>query len=155
LSFSLLITAALGCAGAAKSGDREAAAKKSAVTAAALTLEEATQRAAEVSDVHYRLWFGMDTDRTEFDGRTEISFQFLPRAGQSELSLDFEAGAIRSLTVNGRAASAAEVATMFDSHRIHFKASELEKGSNQVAVEYSHPYSTDGDGFYRFRDPED
>ena len=142
-----------GCASSDKTKGSAPAKETNGLAAAVLTQADAAKRAKELGDIHYKLWFGLDAERTEFDGLVEIKFSYTPQ-GEAEIPVDLEAGALRSVQLNGKELPAAEVASRFDGHRFKLKTAEL-AASNTIGIAYSHPYSKDGDGFYRFRDPVD
>ncbi|MBI3507630.1 MAG: aminopeptidase N [Proteobacteria bacterium] len=114
-----------------------------------LSKEEARLRAAHVKDVDYALFFKIDGERPDFTGRVEASFSI--DAPYDGLTLDFEAGSVGRLEVNGVPVSSPAYNGMF----LTLPAAALKTGHNVATVEFTHPYSTTGAGVYRFVDPED
>lgn len=113
-----------------------------------LTQIEAAFRAKHVSDLRYDLKLDLDATKENFAG--EIEIRFLWNGSSSDLFLDFYGGKIATLLVNDQKTS-----PRYDGARILLDAKILRSGENTVRIAYSHPYSTDGSGLYRFEDPED
>ena len=116
---------------------------------AALTHEQARWRSARISQVAYQLHFDLDRKGDSFSGKALIRFHLNARPAR-DLPLDFAGGTVHELKVNGTAA-----AIRPDDNHLFIPASRLKSGENQVAVRFTHPYSDNGSGLYRFRDPED
>ncbi len=116
--------------------------------AAVLTVEQARARAARVSDVTYALEFEFDGESPEFVGRVVIGFELGDE--RSDLSADFFGGTVSSVSVNGRGVDAG-----YNGFYLTLPSSALRSGANTVEIDFTHPYSSDGSGLYRFRDPED
>jgi aminopeptidase N len=110
-----------------------------------LTYAEAVARAAQVSDVAYRIDLDL-TSRETFGCRTTVTFAlddprrttFLELTGADELEL----------TVNGSSVGS----PAYDGRRITLD--DLEP-RNEVVVAARHPYVNDGDGMHTFTDPAD
>jgi len=117
----------------------------------ALTREEARARAARVSDVRYAIDITLDQSAPEYTGSVTSRFMLAPAAGaQPDLTVDFGGGSVRSLRVNGAGAT-----IDYNGFFLTLAGQGLRDGANTVEIEYSHPYSNDGAGLYRFEDPED
>jgi aminopeptidase N len=114
----------------------------------------ASARARQVSGVSYALWFGLDADRGEYDGRVAIRFD-LAKDAAGDLLVDFHGGRVHSVSTNGVAASAGEIAERYDGHRLSFPTGELARGANRIEIDFSHAYSATGNGLHRFQDPVD
>ncbi|MES3037655.1 MAG: aminopeptidase N [Bdellovibrionota bacterium] len=113
-----------------------------------LTKEEAQNRFAQVSDVKYGLAFTLPEKGPDYQGRVTISMKIL-KADQP-LRIDFTGGQVKSLKVNGETA-----VFTYNDQFILINSGILKAGNNSAAIEFTHPYSTDGDGLYRFEDPVD
>ena len=110
---------------------------------------EAERRAALVKDPDYELSLTLDADKKDFSGRETMRFALAAPA--DDLTVDFEGGELLSLTVNGeRAAAPGDGGAFFVLPKKLLRA-----GANVVELSYSHPYSVDGSGLYRFKDAED
>ena len=121
-----------------------------------LDRETAFKRARQVQRVRYQLQFKLDADAPEFVGKERILFDLRPRAADqgSELQLDFGGGKVLGFEVNGKALQASDL--KIDSERILVPLDVLRpEGPNELTIEFSHPYSNDGAGLHRFKDPED
>lgn len=116
--------------------------------AAMLTVEHARARAARVSDVAYDLQFELDGESPAYTGRVDLSFVLT--GADSALTLDFFGGTIGAVEING-----VPVDPEYNGYYLTLPAPALAGGGNRVVIEFSHPYSTDGSGLYRFEDPED
>ncbi len=115
---------------------------------AALTMEQARARAERVSDVSYEFAVRLDADSPDYTGEVLIGFD-LSDAGR-DLTLDFAEGTVISTSVNGTSVDAA-----YNGAYLTLPAATLAVGANLVQVSFSAPYSRDGNGLYRFVDPED
>jgi aminopeptidase N len=112
-----------------------------------LSQEDASARAARVSNVDYVLDFTL-TGKESFSGTTTLAFD-LKDTG-SPLTIDLDKATIKSLTVNGR-----QVAPQYNNWFITLAAKDLVKGRNTVVVAYERLHSTNGEGLHRMVDPVD
>jgi aminopeptidase N len=110
-----------------------------------LTYADALTRAAQVSDVAYRIDLDL-TSRESFGCRTAVSFSLADPRATTFLELT-DADDLR-LTVNGSPVAG----PAYDGHRITLH--DLEP-RNEVVVEARIPYVNDGDGMHTFTDPAD
>ncbi len=119
--------------------------------------DTAMYRSRQVQKIQYRVWLQVDETSEEFRGRTRIAFEVREHAFRNTktLQIDFTSGNITSLVLNGRSWEAAEIAKAYDGARIKIGKSDLAIGPNQIEIAYTHPYSKSGNGFHRFKDPED
>ena len=113
-----------------------------------LTMEHARARAARVSAVAYDLELELDGEAEEYAGRVDIRFE-LSDAGD-DLTVDFVGGTTGLVRINDRV-----VEPLYNGNFLTLPAGSLGTGTNRVEIGFSHPYSTDGSGLYRFRDPLD
>ncbi len=116
--------------------------------AAMLTIKDAAARSARVGSVAYVLEFELDGEADEYTGRVTTTFELA--AARDNLAVDFVGGTIAGVRVNG-----SPVDAPYNGYFLTLPASSLHNGSNTVEIAFSHPYSNDGDGLYRFRDPVD
>ncbi len=110
-----------------------------------LTYAEAVARAAQVSDVGYRIDLDL-TSRETFGCRTTVTFALADPRATTFLELA-DAAELR-LTVNDKPVTS----PAYDGHRITLH--DLEP-RNEVVVEARIPYVNDGDGMHTFTDPAD
>lgn len=138
-----------------------------------LSREMAWLRAHQLGKVNYVLWFGLDDSSENYEGRVVANFELkdlkktIPAEVMKEVrdvaqivALDFEGGAISSISINGSPINLAEknshFKTRYDGHRIYFHTSELvATGANRIEIAFTQKFSTDGRGLHRFKDPED
>ena len=95
--------------------------------------------------------FGFEMEKT-FSGQT---FDGIYENGGFFSETYFEDGSIRSIKINGTTIPQAEIQSVYDGRKIHFRISDLLPGSNLIEVAYTHHFSKDGIGLNRFKDPED
>ena len=114
-----------------------------------LTLEQARERASRVSDVRYSIVLELDRTAPEFSGLVAGRFR-LADGPPADLTLDFSGGTVRDVVVNSRPVDAD-----YNGFYITLPGELLVAGENEVEVSFTHPYSRDGSGLYRFEDPED
>ena len=145
-TFRSIVAAAIGCATLIPLVAFAQAAREAREV---LTLEQARERAERVSDVRYLILLDFVGSSPEFSGI--VATRFALRAGSTaDLTLDFSGGTVRSIRVNDR-----EVDVDYNGFYITLPGESLTAGENSVEVSFSHPYSRDGSGLYRFEDPED
>ncbi len=113
-----------------------------------LSQVEAEKRSALIKNPSYELRLEVDADKTEFIGHEVLRFTLA--AAVDDLTVDFAGGTVTRLLVNGVAAAAPASGLFF-----LLPKSLIRAGENVVTIDYTHPYSIDGAGLYRFKDPED
>ena len=121
----------------------------------ALSRQDALARFKQISRVSYTLWFGLDEESKDFQGRAILLFDLKLKAKDvsDTLQIDLEEGTLNSLKINGKVLT--DFASRFDGHHITLKLKELQPTGNRVEIAYTHPYATDGSGLHRFVDPAD
>lgn len=112
-----------------------------------LTQEYAAMRKQNISDVKYQLQFDL-TDAKSFQGTSAIEFQLKEKM---YLTLDFGGGEVQELIVNGKSARV----TNYNGFFIEVPQEHQKVGANLVVVKYTHDYSRNGSGLYRYQDPVD
>ncbi len=112
-----------------------------------LAKTEAMARSARVSNVAYTLAFEL-TGKEIFSGSSSIAFDL--KDNRAPLTIDLNQGTITALTVNGKA-----VTPQYNNWFITVAAKDLVAGRNTVAVSYTRPHSTNGEGLHRMVDPID
>ena len=112
-----------------------------------LTDSHAALRRRQVDGVHYQLSFDLtSSERYHATNTIELTVKLL----SDDLTLDFSGGEIQSLKVNGVATD-----IRYNGFFITIDKQALQMGSNTIEVRYSHPYSDNGSGLYRYVDPGD
>ncbi len=130
----------------------ESATKSAPVTresTESLSADYAAMRKLQVSNVAYTLSFALNNNEDSFDGVSSIDFT-MAKNNASPLTIDFELGDISRITINGKPST-----YRFEKWFITLAPELFTPGKNTVVIEYSRPYSTDGSGLHRFKDPED
>ena len=115
-----------------------------------LTLEQARDRSSRVSDVRYLVELELNPTSPEFSGRVTSHFR-LSEGAVSDLTLDFSGGVVWDLVVNERRVDEED----YNGFYITLPGELLVAGENEIEIAFTHPYSRDGSGLYRFEDPED
>ncbi len=113
-----------------------------------LSQDYAAFRRQQVSNVEYDLSITLDAASDIFDGTVEISLDLDPD-NISPLTIDFEAGEILSLTINGQ-----EADWEYEHWFLTIGAGQLSSGHNDIIIDFRRPFTTDGDGLHKFTDPE-
>ena len=113
-----------------------------------LTRDAAAARSSRVSGLRYELSLRLDAAAPEYSGEETIAFELSDT--KKPLDLDFFEGRVASATLNGRTLS-----PKYDGSVLTLPASSLQKGKNTLALAFSHPYSKNGNGLYRSKDPAD
>ncbi|MGI9277015.1 MAG: aminopeptidase N [Endozoicomonas sp.] len=114
-----------------------------------LTKTEALLRSNMIADVDYEVYLDITDQAAEtYSGRVSALIN-LSRTDQP-LRMDFNGGEIHRLLINE-----ASVSPDYDGHRLTLPRERLQTGGNMVEIEYTRPYSRDGQGLYRFLDPVD
>ena len=146
-----IVALLLWCGTAAAGADQPGPATESIPTrrAAALLDEDyAAYRSRQVSDVRYQLQLDLNAGEELYTGRVEIEFELLH--ARAPLTVDFAGGEVQGVELAGKA-----VAYRYDGAFLEIAAAQLAPGPQQLRIRYAHPYSNDGSGLARFRDPED
>jgi len=113
-----------------------------------LTQEYADFRANQVGNVRYDLTVQLDPSQDSFTGENRLSFD---KSGNSaDLTIDFANGEISGVSVNG-----ASIETNYNDSFITVPKATLREGHNEIVIQFSHRWSDDGSGLYRYDDPDD
>jgi aminopeptidase N len=113
--------------------------------------ELARQRAQQLQDVRYSLYFSITAKAASITGSEELRFvQNADARGILPEFLDFREGSISRLTINGQSAPA----TIQNGH-IELPANLLRLGENVVNIKFSAPVAPAGKAFTRFEDKDD
>ena len=128
-----------------------------------LTREHAQARGARISEVSYDLEFELDGEAPEYTGRVIIVFSLSDV--RHDLTVDFFGGTVSSVQINNRmqrvsltaqgTGAAGDMSVSYNGFFLTLSAGSLRMGMNTVGIAFSHPYSSDGSGMYRFTDPVD
>jgi aminopeptidase N len=117
-----------------------------------ISRELARERAQRVSDVRYKLHFGLWPKAQSADGNEELTFQLQAsrfKAGEG-LLLDFREGTVTDLTVNG-----SKTEGKIENGHIELPALTLKPGENKVVIDFKAPIATAGKAITRFEDKDD
>lgn len=93
--------------------------------------------------------FRLPETQNDFTGKALIKFDL--KAAVSGISLNFTGGEITEFQINSKKVEKPNYTKFY----LPFQNSMLVAGTNEVRVKLKHRYSTDGNGLYRFQDPED
>lgn len=114
----------------------------------ALSQAEAELRFRQIQNVSYNLKFNLNAEDPTYSG--VVTMRFTSVENDKPLRIDFFEGQIQALTVNGQA-----TAVDYNGVALNLPAGLLQKGDNEVIVQFSANYSGKGKGLMRFKDPED
>jgi aminopeptidase N len=109
---------------------------------------EAQRRRQTVDNLEYQLAIDLSQGDERFSGQVQINLNYQP--GAFPLTVDFTRGTIQSLEINGVAVEAD-----YNEHFLSIPSQSLREGSNVLNIAFSQAYSQDGQGLYRYVDPED
>ena len=116
---------------------------------AGLTAEYAALRKQQIADVDYQISVDLDNTSKSFSGRV-IANTKIARPLQQPLTIDFTGGDVKAVSVGGQ-----DIPFEYNGYFISIAPEQLLQGDNQIAIDYTHPYSSDGSGLHRFEDPQD
>ena len=108
----------------------------------------AQERAARVSDLHYKLAYDLGPHAATTEATEEIRFQL--RDASTPLLLDFRDGAIAELRVNGNV-----LAAQIDHGHLVLPAAALRTGENTVEAKFTANIGVAGKAITRFEDKDD
>jgi aminopeptidase N len=108
----------------------------------------AQERAARVSDLHYKLTYRLEPHAETTEATEEIRFQL--RDASAPLLLDFRDGAIAELRVNGNV-----LAAQIDHGHLVLPAAALKAGENTVDAKFTANIGVAGKAITRFEDKDD
>jgi aminopeptidase N len=113
----------------------------------ALSEKYAAMRKQQISDVAYSLYFNIGHTKETFNGTSVIDFT-MAKGNKSAVTIDFESGNVESVKVNGKV-----VPFEYIKWFISIAPNAFNSGKNSIEVVYNRPYSNDGSGLHRFKDP--
>ena len=113
-----------------------------------LTRDVAKHRKRAISQPRYAIDIDLGFAPDAFSGTVTATFNY--SNGDDPLTVDFRGGEVIRLTLNG-----AEVPFEYNDYFITLPAGGLTEGAQELVVEYTHPFSQNGAGLYRYEDPED
>lgn len=151
-----LLCSAILAACSQEPGNQQATESSTATAAAAartdapgLSETYAKLRKQQIAAVNYELSVTIDKTGGSFSGQVIADTQFNGQL-QQPLTIDFAGGSVDSVSVDDK-----EVPFEYNGHFITIAPEHLQRGEHAIAVNYQHPYSTNGSGLHRFEDPED
>ncbi len=112
-----------------------------------LTHQESMIRKESISNIRYILQVDI-TKADRYSGNVEIRFDYNP--SEFPLTIDFVGGEAERILVNNT-----PIAIEYGGYYINIPNRHLDEGANIIKIQYSHPYSDNGSGLYRYRDPTD
>lgn len=113
-----------------------------------LTEQHAESRSRQVLSVNYRLSLDIGKASERFSGQMAIDFE-LAANNTKPLTVDFEAGQIERLTVNGKT-----IDSNYTRYFLTIAPEHLKPGKNTIVIAYNRPYATNGTGFHRREDSD-
>lgn len=112
-----------------------------------LSEKHARLRQSQVADIRYTLTLDLSKPE-QFSGTNLIEFN--NRKVSDDLTVDFSHGEVQKVWVNGKAADFS-----YNNFFITLDKSLLQKGPMSLKIQYTHPYSDNGSGLYRYHDKMD
>ncbi len=109
--------------------------------------EEAKLRSLTVKNINYYVHIDL-TKSKRYSGFVEIKFDYTP--SPFPMTIDFVAGEAEQINVNNKV-----ISINYAGNFISIPSEQLDAGTNIVKVQFSHAYSDNGNGLYRFTDPLD
>ena len=123
-----------------------------------LARETAAARSRQIANVSYTLWFGLDEEHEDYQGRVVISFMLKEKARSvsSTLPVDFSSGKIHSVLVNGLEFTKPQIEDRYDGQALTLRTSALQNGANRIEISFTRKFSgMDTTGLRLFKDEED
>ncbi len=113
---------------------------------AVLHRSEAEARAAQISDVAYRVALDLEAGAKTYRGDSTVRFA---SASEADTFVEFSGRTVEQAELNG-----ADVTDRWDGTRLALPGGLLED-ANELRVTYENAYDHTGEGFHQFVDPED
>jgi aminopeptidase N len=113
-----------------------------------LTWTEAKARTKVLKEVAYTVTVKLNETDEHFRGTSKIQFTVTDTSGP--LRLDLYEGEVKSMVLNGKALPEEADKKFW----IEIPAAALKMGANTLTVDYTLPYSKQGQGLHRFVDPQ-
>lgn len=110
--------------------------------------ELARERAALISDLHYRLQFTLVAHASSTSGHADISFQL--KSAAAPLLIDYREGTASNLQINGSA-----VPVVAENGHIVLPQEKLRAGENKLSIDFVSPVAPAGKAITRFEDKDD
>lgn len=107
----------------------------------------ARQRAERVSNVRYDLSFALTPGAPTVTGEVQIRFDL---SRTSPLRLDFREGRVNSVQINGMPSP-----VVLEKGHLELFPASLQRGENDVRLEFTSPVAAAGKAIHRFQDPDD
>jgi aminopeptidase N len=108
----------------------------------------AQERAARVSDLHYRLAYTLAPHASSVEATEQIGFQL--RDASAPLLLDFRDGSVHDLRVNG-----SEISSQPDHGHLILPPAALHRGENRIEARFTANVGLAGKAITRFEDHDD
>ena len=143
--WQLLVT---GCSFIADQFEPEVSTVANREPSANLTQNHAELRREIIEQVNYQLWLELDEKHETFKGRVVIDLKV--SSVNTPLTVDFTGGSVNKTILNEQ-----NVSLDYNGFFITVPQSLLQKGNNTLEVEFEQSYSSDGNGLFRFSDPQD
>ena len=112
-----------------------------------LTQQQAQLRAQQVANVSYQLNYQLSSGTT-FRAQTTLNFDW--QGGHYPLRVDLNQAKIHKVLIND-----VPLYPDYNGQFLLFNSKLLQSGHNQIYIEFSRHYSTNGEGLHRFVDPVD
>jgi len=109
--------------------------------------ELARRRAAQLSQIRYRLRFTLTPHAPLASGHEDIQFH---SSSSAVVLLDFREGTVMDLTING-----VTLAARIENGHIELPANSISIGENSVSVDFTAPVAAAGKAITRFEDKDD
>ncbi len=110
--------------------------------------QEAIARKARVENISYVLDIDLVSNTEAYSGTVTAKFDLNNNA--APLDIDFTGGSVNRVIVNGQ-----NTEPDYNGFYVLLPNELLTVGTNEVTIEYSHPFGQDGTGLHKFVDPED
>ncbi|HET9743778.1 MAG TPA: M1 family aminopeptidase [Terriglobales bacterium] len=108
----------------------------------------ARQRAAMISDLHYRLHFTLVAHADSTAGHEELTFQL--KSAEAPLLIDYREGTVQRMEINGTT-----VSVNSQNGHIVLAKENLRAGNNQLIFDFASPVATAGKALTRYEDHSD
>ncbi|WP_444928813.1 aminopeptidase N [Microbulbifer sp. SSSA002] len=106
-------------------------------------------RHQQIAQVDYQLSVNLDNEGNNFSGTVHSDIRFNHPLKQP-LTIDFSNGAVNSIQVDGKS-----IPFGYNGYFITIDHKYLAEKTHRITVNYQHPYSNNGSGLHRFKDPID
>ena len=104
----------------------------------------------DITNIQYDVFLNLT--KNDYNGLIKINFY---TKGIEHLFLDFSGKEITSFEINGKEVDRNQLKTLWKEGKLYFPDDTIQKGSNQITIQFHNDYDLDGFGLHYLKDVDD